>query len=505
MKRIKYIAINLLLLSLGACTSFDDINTNPDTPNTVTPAMLATPLIINIESPIDDKHFVHDNFVSKQLLWGGGVEDYVYNYFGRIDFSKYASLTNARKMVELADKDEKNAYEGLALFIKSYHLFSYTMKVGDIPYSQILEGENNNLKPVFDTQEQVLAGILTDLATSAELFSNASDFAGDPVFKGDVNKWLKTVNAFRLKILMALSSKEKVGNINVKETFAALYKQGHLLESNADNFCKIFSDKANQKYPFHYTVSKQANYGIVSSVMVDFLKELKDYRLFYYAEPAKSKIDEGVNPDAWEAYIGIDPSKTFTYVGTQYTAGEYSGLNRRYSELPACEPYIFVGYAEQNFILAEAAIRGWIQSDASSFYSKGIEAAMLFTGDNTSGNDVYNHGRLITDEYIQSYLGQSSVKLSGNQEHQISQVIQQKYLASFMQLPWAAYYDYRRTGYPKLPINPESNLNSEKDKIPVRWMYPQTEYDFNTENVEAAVGRQYNGEDAVNSKMWILK
>jgi hypothetical protein len=36
-------------------------------------------------------------------------------------------------------------------------------------------------------------------------------------------------------------------------------------------------------------------------------------------------------------------------------------------------------------------------------------------------------------------------------------------------------------------------------------MYEQREYDYNRENVEEAVRRQYNGNDDVNEVMWILK
>lgn len=505
MKMIKYLIACILAMSIVSCTSFDDINTNPDTPNTVTAAMLATPLLIDIEKPRDDKNFVHGDFVAKQLLWGGGVEDYVYNYFGRTTFSKYASLTNTRKMVQVAAEKEKNAYEGLALFIQSYHVFAYTMKVGDVPYSQMLQGEEGNFKPIYDSQEKVFEGILTDLALSADKFGKAGDFAGDPIFKGDVNKWRKTVDAFRLKVLMMLSSKERVGAIDIKKSFADIFAQGRLMESNADNFATVFSDKANQKYPFHVTESKQAGYAMMSSVMVDMLKNLEDYRLFYYANPAKSKVNEGVEANNWDAYIGVDPSATFANVGNSYAQGEYSGLNPRYYELPTCEPYVYIGYAEQNFILAEAAIRGWISADAAHYYNKGIQAAMQFASSNTPDVETYHHNRMITDEYIQSYIAQTCVQLSGDTDHRIKQVIEQKYIASFLQLPWTAYYDYRRTGYPVLPINPSSNLNSDKDKIPVRWMYPQTEYDFNKENVESAVKSQYNGVDEVNNRMWLLK
>ena len=70
---------------------------------------------------------------------------------------------------------------------------------------------------------------------------------------------------------------------------------------------------------------------------------------------------------------------------------------------------------------------------------------------------------------------------------------------------YTCYYDFRRTGYPKLPVNPSTNMNTVPDKMPMRWRYEQREYDFNRENLEEAIQHQYNGNDDWNELMWILK
>ena len=41
--------------------------------------------------------------------------------------------------------------------------------------------------------------------------------------------------------------------------------------------------------------------------------------------------------------------------------------------------------------------------------------------------------------------------------------------------------------------------------MPLRWMYPQDEYDHNSDNVKAAVESQYAGSDDWNQTMWLLK
>ena len=111
----------------------------------------------------------------------------------------------------------------------------------------------------------------------------------------------------------------------------------------------------------------------------------------------------------------------------------------------------------------------------------------------------------ITSDYINTYLQGSAVAFASTTERQIGQIIEQKYLSTFFQIPFNAFYEYRRTGYPVFPINPKSNRNNDTSKMPVRWMYSQDEYDYNTENVNAAVASQYGGSDDENQLMWLLK
>lgn len=507
MKKLNQYIVCFLLLNvfLTSCSNFDDINTNPDAANKATPALLATKLLLNITKTGGDKNFVYDNFLSKQLVWGDAMEYYQYNWFERNDFSDYKVLTNCAKMVEQASEDEKDAYQGLAYFMKAYKLFYFSLEVGDIPYTEALQGESGNIKPKYDTQKEVMLSILDDLDKAYESFSVASNFSGDPILKGNTEKWKKTVTAFRLKVLINLSKKESDPDLKVKERFARLVSSASLMESNDDNFQLVYADKAGQVYPFHNTRTKHAGYSIMSSTIVDVFKEYNDYRLFYYAKPAKIKAEEGVDASDWDAYIGINPADPFESIKKSFSTGNFSGLNARYTDLPSGEPLIRIGYAEQNFNLAEAALRGWIPGDATAYYKKGIEASMNFIAANTPDDVIYHYGRKLTPEVISEYLNSPIIQLRADKEENIKKVLTQKYLASFLQHPYDPYYDYRRTGYPVLPINPNTNMNTNKDMIPLRWMYPMTEYSFNKENVDEAVQRQFGGVDDINKPMWILQ
>ena len=507
MKALSHILITgLALISISCTGNFDDLNTDPNSATTVTASLLATPLLLDITATGGTgSGFISDNCLAKQMIWLESLHDYNYNLLGRAGVGDYKTLINTLKMVELAEEKDKAAYEGLALFIKSYKIFYISMQLGDVPYSEALKGEDGLVKPKYDTQESVMINLINDLEKAASLFDKASNFEGDPILNGDITKWRKVVDAFRLKMLLYLSKKENHTELRIKDRFAQIVTSGNLMSSNNDNFQLEFSDKAGQIYPFNKIVSKNYMYTTISSVVVDSLKAYDDYRLFYFAKPAAALIASGLKANDKNAYVGLDPVADFSDLQSQSANGNCCTLNARYTDLITGEPYVRIGYAEQCFILAEAVLRGWITGNASDYYNKGIRAAMEFIANNTPDEEKYHSGRQITDEYITQYLQNNCIKLQGNFESQLKKIIVQKYLAYYMQYPMDAYYEYRRTGYPVLPINPNTNRNTDKNKIPVRWMYSTWEYDYNKENVEEAVQRQYEGIDDYNKLMWILK
>ena len=179
----------------------------------------------------------------------------------------------------------------------------------------------------------------------------------------------------------------------------------------------------------------------------------------------------------------------------------HSAINKRYHRLSQGEPSKIISYSEIQFILAEAALRGWkTPQSVEQHYNNGIHASMLFTSTNTP--DEFKHNVIIDESTINEYINGIA---KFDESKGLEQILTQKYIASFLQNPYNSYYDYRRTGYPKLPISEETNLNEKKDRMPVRWMYPEKEYSMNKSNIEEAVQRQFGGTDTPDGVMWILK
>lgn len=518
MKIVNYIkqtlcAVGLLgffLLWTGCTSSFDDLNTNPDTTTKVTSSMLATGMILeNVKSA----YSVNSELMCKRLFLGERIDYYQYNRIEKGSFDAIRDLTNAQKMVELASEVDKDAYTGLYYYLKGWAFYQTTISLGDIPYSEALQIETFRY-PKYDEQKEVFIGIINDLEQAEAHFAKASSFSGDPFYNGDPVKWRKATNVLRLKVLMTLQKRsDETLDLQVKERFVRIVNEGNLFGGNEDNLQVVYSDKEGQKNPLHHDNMKWVNWYVGSSTLIDPLKKFKDYRLFSYFSPMQALTDplylpEGKNlldKNDWNAYQGVDAASPFSDGQKLVVDKMACCLNEVYRSDYAGVPSIRLGYADMNFILAEAAERGWINGTARDYYEKGIRASFEFVRSTVSSE--YNYGMDITDEYIDQYLKEEGVAyaVNGSLVNRLEQIWLQAYLASFFHLAWDSYYDYRRTGQPVLPINPETNMNDDKNKIPMRWLYPEAETDYNKEQLQIALDRQWGGAEDVNKLMWILK
>lgn len=515
MKRlIKYILLPCLgLFFLFGCTkNFDKINTNPDTSAKTDAPSLATDMLTSITSSdiASTKGFCQPFMLAKYVLWTEMQEDFQYNQIRRGSFSRLALLRNVPKMnlyAQTKPEEIRNSYKALGHFIRAWQFYQVTMQMGDIPYSEAIKGESEGIiKPKYDTQKQVFLGILNELDSSNYLFSKGADFEGDFIYGGDVDKWQRLANSFELQVLMQLYKKTDDPDLKVKERFKEIAINRPLMRDYNDNFAVQYKNTAGYCYPWSNTPIQINSFNIYPEIgltLIKPLKELKDRRLFYYAEPAPTRINNGLSASDWNAYIGIDAAEPNGVSKVARSEGNFSDFNRRYLDLYNAEPVGLLNYWDVQFLLAEGAVRGWLpSSSAEGYYEAGIEGSMKFLDHYTP--ESYNHNMPLTDGYINSYL--SSVQLSGDEENKIKQIIIQKYLAGFLQdCDYNAWYENRRTGYPGFTLNPNTNLNDPSDKFPLRWLYPSDELDYNAENVAEAIQRQYGGDDNVNSKMWILK
>ena len=102
-----YSVITLLsVLVFTSCSKFNDINTNPETPEKVNSAMIATRIILAMSNQPGQKSFMQPYLLTKQIAWSELAEGYQYNGFGTMDMS-LTFLNDAHFMEEFAVNEEQ--------------------------------------------------------------------------------------------------------------------------------------------------------------------------------------------------------------------------------------------------------------------------------------------------------------------------------------------------------------------------------------------------------------
>lgn len=501
---MKKIIFLLITATLAACSRFDEYNTNPDSTTKVTSQMLATYVELQtFKYGADGKAYISLNALPKYVAYlTEGAMDAQYNKIGSCGFNSYTLWPNYTKMIEYsAGTDMESSYRGLASFLKAYNAYNLTMQTGDIPYSEAGNAEEGNTKPKYDSQEYVFEQILQELASAESAFASGKQFTGDIMLDGDPAKWRRVSNAMRLKVLMSLSKKI---TSEQKAEFKSIVEANNLMIDNSDNLQLVYTSAQGTWHPL-YNQTLFAPYTTLSEHVVNEFKRLEDRRLFYFGEPAEAKIKSGLSDNDFNAYVGTNTAVDFITSQTKFQNGEFSIINNRYITEQAGDPYILLTYAEQCFIIAEAIELGWITGNSEKYYNNGVKAALHMVSD-FDKNQKYCHNMPIDDNYIESYLSGNAAYASDVNER-LKQIWMQKYLLKFLQNGNDTYFEYRRTGYPILPNDPNTSLNIDnKEGFPTRWSYPSIETKTNYENLNQALQRQFhNGYDGTNELMWILK
>jgi hypothetical protein len=159
---------------------------------------------------------------------------------------------------------------------------------------------------------------------------------------------------------------------------------------------------------------------------------------------------------------------------------------------------VAIGYPEQEFNLAEAAYRGWITADPESFYKNGIQASLAFYEPYEALPDPTYQ----TANYFPTYYANAAVKY--NPATALQQIIYQKYIAFFYNSFEEPYFNMRRTGLPVVSLSGGGMQNG--GKLPLRFLYPISETQTNSANLNDAIQRQFGSAgDDINAKMWLLQ
>lgn len=479
------------LVVLTSCESdLDKINENPNDQASVDPKYLLTYVSSDAFQVNGD-----NMYASRMMIGTDGENTYQYMKWNDASFDAYTKgLLNTEKMMQEAEKINNKNYQAIGKFYRAFYFFNLSLKFGSIPYSEAVKGESGITQPKYDSQETVMTGILSELKDANNLINTSDKIEGDIIYNGDAAKWKKLINSFRLKILITLSKKTTVGNYSVATEFASIAGSQPLLTSITDNGELKFADAADSRY----TMFNNSGYGsslYMANYFINLFKERQDPRLFTFAAQTTGAKEAGKPITDFTGYNGGNPTSPYSDNAALITAKNISKVNDRFYKDATNEPSSVLSYSELEFILAEAAARGWISGSAKTHYDNAIKANFTFYQ-----TYVKNPGQYFSGFNVNTYLATPLVvyDTSAPLSAQLEKIMTQKYMTMFHQSQWTSYYDYLRTGFPNYPL--QTGISA-----PFRFRYPQSEYNYNNTNLQAALASQYGGSDNINAKPWWLQ
>jgi hypothetical protein len=497
----------LVAILLTSCDSnFESTNSNPNEPEVVSPGVLFTSATRSSMNSMVEESFLLANNVAQitAKTLRSEVDRYEWNAFTTLWLNQYEALADFIDAENIAAEEGDQATQAASIIMQSWIFSTLTMAYGDIPYSEAIQGtQSDNFTPVYDEQQNILdgeGGILERLQEAENLLetaiSNNQAVEGDIIYNGEAAQWKKLANVLQLRVLLHLSNKR-----DVSSDMQAILDEGDLFESNADNAVLNYLGSFPNNFPIFPLKQGDFDAVVMAKPAVNFLQNYSDPRLAVYARPDNITNIETFTSDQ-AVYSGADNGTEIDGAGCDKGG---SRLGARYYDYPSHPTGdtqangIISTYAEQELILAEAAFKNLVASNAETHYLDGIVASMDYYNVNV---EVFGWNDY-TDFYTNSGVAYDNT---------LEKIWEQKWIATFFH-GMEPMFDTRRMVYeanngngfspsnvPFLDI-PCGNLND--DEMPIRFLYPGNEQSLNSENYNDAVSRL--GSNSQNAEMYLME
>jgi hypothetical protein len=422
MKSLKYITLGcVLVLSLGSCKKWLDVNTDPDNPNN------QSTLIQNRLPWIEHFYMYSAGVANYRTACQAGV--YYSNSGTQNTFTTTWQCSNANSttpyqtwfvavssnVIDLYNAAQKQgAYHYMAA-ADVYHALGFMQMLdlyGEMPYKEAATG---NPSPKPDDGKTIFNGCMAKLNEAISLFSKTQEAgtpalsSGDYMNNGDVNKWLKLCWGLKARYMLKLSKKSDLYNAD-----SILYCLSKGPQSNADNTVVpglnnstvtdfLLGDPVVTNGNFNY-----AAYGNAIRISQYHYNMLTNMRGAGVTDPRMTKIvpaymagaqlNNGVVTSySWKRSIGVDSynpqdkNAPLSEANRLVKGGATSIQTASYADVPKTLKYTIADATDRaNFIAAQTA------------------AGRPFT---TSGNDVtvtYRAGSIYINSTNYLYAGDTA-------------------------------------------------------------------------------------------------
>lgn len=496
MRLTRYSVALVAVCALGATackTDLTGLNTNPNSPTTAPATTLFTQATISGVG-----RFIGAGQLSGTALFAQHLAQvqYVEEDRGRLRTETIdAWFTNAyvgeledyEKVIAQGDEAKSPNTAGPARVMQSWVFQNMTDYWGDIPYSEALKADQGGpLKPKYDPQKDIYYGLLKTLAdASSSMKTSSTDPAlgpADPIYKGDIAKWIKFANSMRARLALRISKADLTKATT--ELAAAFGAPGGVMTSNADNALLAWPGDGVYDNPYSNNFSTRDDHR-VSKTLLDTMNILADPRVKIYAQPTKA------DPTVYAGLQnGLDNVTVTPFFNTTSRVGAifYPGTTV-YGVFGTAAgkktPSVIMTVAEVEFIQAEMLERGiaGASGTAKSHYDAGVTASITQWGG--------------TAAEAAAYLARPGVAYTPG-ANGLKQIGLQKWISMFTQ-GTEAWSEFRRTGNPaSIKMGPKAY--PDVPEIPRRILYPSNEQTVNAAMLNEAIARQ--GPNTYLTRIW---
>jgi Starch-binding associating with outer membrane len=353
-----------------------------------------------------------------------------------------------------------------ASIILSAKLFQEMVDLfGDLPYSQAFQVDKYP-RPAYDKAQDIYAALQKRLDTAIiymNLKTSKSFTSADVINSGSKDKWIKFANTLKLRLLIRQS---QVPSFNPSAEITKILNKGGILgagESISVN--PGYVNDVDKQSPFY------ANYGYgptgviattstnANAYIIDILDNNNDLRIERFFTPVGSNF-------VGDTY-GDEP-------GNLPAGNQSSYFGPALVNSATQNQWIFPSY-ESLFLRAEAVARGWIPGNDSAAYAAAVTESFVWLGVPDAVNEAADY---MNSNAIANYATVATATTLVKAKF----IAFQKYIANTGIDPFESYADQRRLDF--LPAGYISvNPGKVSNKLPLRLLYPQSEYTTNAENV----------------------
>lgn len=517
-----------LLLVLVSCTDkFEELNLNEGKFTEASPEELFTGSVLSTLNLVGG--VLNDQMFNSYASYYGGKGGQ-FNRFFYLDanLDRYWRtfyvdiLKNNQLIIDAYSNDP--AYANRVHMAKIWRSYVFSILVstfGPVPYQDAIAGLRATK---YDSEEFIYRQILADLKNAGDNINPDGDaLSQDPIFNGDVSKWVKFANSLRLKI--ALRINKGFPNLAELHGMDVMANESNMLSSNADNVAMKWEDNAeNWSYNYQRYIFIQPSEDVLPYVNFHFLLNLKTYqdpRLFKIVEPSTNPITvqdqvfasgstiQKITVEYELPYFGrpLGGNAVVEGWGLNGDANPLAGIETRRFCRPKTDlfmapamSYYITTYAEVNFLKSEAKLKNWGGSkSAEQYYYDGIDASFEQYG--VTGTTEYKEkegikwGTTSSGDRGLFNLSDSGFNLPDSgiteDEFKLDKIVRQRWLSSFNQGHdiWCLQ---KRTRL--LPIidhfGPDGATGLDFAPIPERMIYPPIiEGATNNANLQDAISK----------------